>query len=372
MARLMRSVMLVVAAAVAMSCGTPEWPRLWSAYQSTFLDGQIRVIDRDSGDRTTSDGQAFAMFFTLVANDRARFDKLLRWTEVNLAAGDLSAHLPAWLWGRSSDDRWTVIDPTPRSNADVWLAYTLFEAGRAWSEPRYTRLADALATRIAQEEVMQLEGFGPVLLPRPHRHDSHGSRRIYGGDLPLQIFYALADYQRDGPWRAIALSIPAVVRASAPQGLAMDSITISEDGRITPASHGGTNAMRMYLWAGMLNRSTSGHDAILTALSGVTRASRGEQTLLAKLTTSAEKTETHDARPGFSAAVLPYLEAVGETRLAREELARLRSSRDDTTGLIGRPPRYADQTLALFAIGAHEQQFWFDARGRLRTTWMTR
>ena len=370
MVRLMRSVILVVAAAVATSCGTPEWPRLWTAYQSTFLDGQIRVIDRDSGDRTTSDGQAYAMFFTLVANDRARFDTLLRWTEINLAKGDLSTHLPAWLWGRSADDRWTVIDPTPRSNADVWLAYTLFEAGRVWSEPRYTRLADALATRVAREEVMPLEGFGPVLLPRPHRLHSHGSRRIYGGDLPLQIFCALAEYQPDGPWNAIAARIPAVVRWSAPQGLAMDSITISEDGRVTPALHGGTNAMRMYLWAGMLDRSTAGRPAILAALSGITRTSGGEHVLLAKLTMP--HIETHDTRPGFSAAVLPYFEAVGETRLAREELARLQSSRDGSTGLVGRPPRYADQTLALFAIGAHEQQFWFDARGRLRTTWMTR
>jgi endo-1,4-beta-D-glucanase Y len=369
MARLMRGAMLLVGALLTMSCGgAPEWPRVWSAYQATFLDGQMRVIDRDSGDRTTSDGQAYAMFFTLVANDRARFDKLLRWTEVNLADGDLSAHLPAWLWGRGSDDRWAVIDPTPRSNADVWLAYTLFEAGRAWNEPRYTHLAEALATRIAEEEVIDLEGFGTVLLPRPRRLQSPGSRRVYGGDLPLQIFAALAEYQRDGPWGAIAARIPAVVRASSPKGLALDSITISEDGGIAASPHAGTNAMQMYLWAGMLDRSTTGRDAILASLSGITRVSRSEHTLLAKLTMT--RVEKQDARPGFSAAVLPYLDAVGETRLAREELTRLRSSRDATTGLFGHPPRYADQTVALFAIGAHEEQFWFDARGRLRTTWM--
>jgi hypothetical protein len=34
------------------------------------------------------------MFFALVANDRARFDGLLRWTELNLASDDLTAHLP--------------------------------------------------------------------------------------------------------------------------------------------------------------------------------------------------------------------------------------------------------------------------------------
>ena len=44
-------------------------------------------------------GQSYALFFALVANDQATFDKVLAWTERHLAEGDLSARLPAWLWG---------------------------------------------------------------------------------------------------------------------------------------------------------------------------------------------------------------------------------------------------------------------------------
>jgi endo-1,4-beta-D-glucanase Y len=33
-----------------------------------------RVIDRQGGDRTTSEGQSYGLFFALVANDRARFE----------------------------------------------------------------------------------------------------------------------------------------------------------------------------------------------------------------------------------------------------------------------------------------------------------
>src|SRR5262245_32122619 len=152
---------------MAISCTPRDWPRVWAAYTSWFMDGQIRVIDRDSGDRTTSEGQAYAMFFTLVANDRERFDKLLRWTELNLADGDLSARLPAWLWGRGADDRWDVLDDNSASDADVWMAYTLFEAGRAWGVPRYTRLAESIATRVANEEVVDVPNLGFVLLPAP-------------------------------------------------------------------------------------------------------------------------------------------------------------------------------------------------------------
>src|SRR5213075_2454258 len=97
--------MLIIA-----NCSAQDWTPLWKSYAAAFMDNQVRVIDRDTGDRTTSEGQAYAMFFALVANDRARFDGLLRWTELNLAAGDLTAQLPAWQWGRDASDRWGVLD----------------------------------------------------------------------------------------------------------------------------------------------------------------------------------------------------------------------------------------------------------------------
>src|SRR5215831_2376318 len=136
-----------------------DW-QLWKNYTAVFMDNQVRVIDHDAGDRTTSEGQAYAMFFALVANDRSRFDGLLKWTELNLASGDLAAHLPAWSWGHNKENRWEVLDSNSAADADVWMAYTLLEAGEAWKEPRYTSLGTALAKRIASEEVVQLPGLG--------------------------------------------------------------------------------------------------------------------------------------------------------------------------------------------------------------------
>src|SRR5215472_6623046 len=145
---------MTVAAAAAQ-----DWP-LWKSYTAAFTDGQVRVIDRGEGDRTTSEGQAYAMFFALVAGDRLRFDGLLHWTESNLADGDLSSHLPAWLWGQRQDKSWGVRDANSAADADLWMAYTLLEAGNAWAEQRYTSLGRALAKRIAAEEVAQISGFG--------------------------------------------------------------------------------------------------------------------------------------------------------------------------------------------------------------------
>src|SRR5438270_13691880 len=85
---------------ISVACDAQDWQSLWKSYAASFMDNQIRVIDHDAGDRTTSEGQAYAMFFALVANDRPRFDSLLRWTEINLASADLTSPSPALSWGQ--------------------------------------------------------------------------------------------------------------------------------------------------------------------------------------------------------------------------------------------------------------------------------
>ncbi|MEK9939779.1 MAG: glycosyl hydrolase family 8, partial [Methylotenera sp.] len=78
---------------------------------------------------TTSEGQAYALFFALVANDQPQFERLLQWTQLNLAQGNLATNLPAWHWGQKADGSWGVIDGNSASDADIWIVYTLLEAG---------------------------------------------------------------------------------------------------------------------------------------------------------------------------------------------------------------------------------------------------
>src|SRR5438046_563543 len=111
--------MLIIA-----NCSAQDWTPLWKSYAAAFMDNQVRVIDHDAGDRTTSEGQAYGMFFALVANDRAHFDGLLHWTVQNLAAGDLSTNLHSWLWGHNASNQWGVIDNNSASDEAIWIAYT--------------------------------------------------------------------------------------------------------------------------------------------------------------------------------------------------------------------------------------------------------
>ena len=98
---------LLAGTMLAASPCNAAWP-LWQRYVETFIAGDGRVIDRTASDRSTSEGQAYALFFSLVANDRALFQRVLRWTEQNLAQGDLRTTLPAWHWGKRRDGSWGV------------------------------------------------------------------------------------------------------------------------------------------------------------------------------------------------------------------------------------------------------------------------
>jgi endoglucanase len=76
-----------------------------------------------------------------------------------------------------------------------------------------------------------------------------------------------------------------------------------------------------------------------------------------------------NAPPGFSAAVVPYLQAVGMKTQARIEMDRLSAMKNPTLGLYGKSPVYYDQNLALFSMGWVEQRYRFDRDGRLKVKW---
>ena len=179
------------------------WPD-WDTFAGRFVQADGRVIDLTFERKTTSEGQAYALFFALVANQRPQFDKLLSWTSDNLAAGQLGDRLPAWLWGLRADGSWGVKDQGPASDADLWLAYTLLEAARLWQAPKYADTGHKLLDQIRRREIVQAGGAGPVLLPGPFGFAlERGRFRIDPSYLPDFMFRYLAEADPQGPWRAV-------------------------------------------------------------------------------------------------------------------------------------------------------------------------
>jgi endoglucanase len=351
------------------SCRAQDWPSLWKSYTAGFMDQQVRVIDHSAGDRTTSEGQAYGMFFALVANDRSRFDGLLRWTEQNLAQSDLSTHLPSWLWGRSSNGQWHALDSNSASDADVWMAYTLLVAGKMWKEPRYTRLGLALAHRIASDEVVEVPGLGTMLAPGPTGFQHGNSYRLNASYVPLQVILGLGEFVPDGPWKKIAAAIPALIKDSAPHGFVSDwtEVRTSNPPQVSPTVCS-YDAIRVYLWAGMLDSATAQRGAILNAIGGMA-AYLQNNAVPPAIVRPDGSIQDPKGPVGFSAALVPYAAALGNDQIVKQQMSRVQAEYNAQTGLYGNPARYYDQNLALFGLGFQQKQFWFDAKGTLHVKW---
>lgn len=363
-------------------CRQSSWP-LWSAYSARFVNAQGRVFDPSSDRQTNSEYQAYAMFFAVVADDRPHFDRLVNWAEVNLAQGELGSHLPGRHWGRDQNGAWGVLDPKSDSDADVWMAYSLLEAGRLWNVPRYSSTGRSLLTRIAKNEVVNLPGFGAMLLPGASGFQNEQSWVLNPSYVPGFLFERLAVVDPAGPWREIAQNIPRLVEQSARHGFAMEWVEyfpgdgfypVSEETRAklekgtsgAGAEYGG---IRVYLWAGLQDENTPVRARLVNAVSAMSGY-----------------LDTHDAPPqrvddrgipeaqpgpvGFSAAVLPYLRALpGRSRVSAQQMIRMSLMKDDATGLYGKELTCEDQNLSLFARGYVDGLYRFGPAGELHVRW---
>ena len=364
-------------------CKPTPWP-LWNAYATRFINADGRVIDPSRGSITTSEGQSYAMFFALVDNDRGTFDKLLAWTQNNLAGGDMSRHLPGWMWGKASDGSWRLLDAGPAADSDCWIAYSLIEAGRLWQHKPYTDLGRAMLAMISAQEVSDLPGFGPMLMPGPSENFIHNTiSTVNPSYVPLFLFERFAAVDPAGPWNEVAADIPKLIAQSSRGGFAMDWANYVPGKGFTPASGAGPaapgttaptpvgsyDAIRVYLWAGMVNSAVKTRPALLESLSGMA-------TYLANHGAPPEKVSdqgvplAQDGPVGFSAAVLPYLAGrKGMQRAVSAQRARIVAAHVAGTGLYGSDPAYYDQNLVLFGTGFADGRFSFSPGGELKVEW---
>jgi endoglucanase len=362
------------AAEGAEGAGCAAWPA-WQSFQAAFMGAQDRVVDPASAQaHTVSEGQAYALFFALVAGDRERFERILRWTEEQLAGGDLSLRLPAWRWGRRADGGEGVLDGNSAADADLWIVYALGEAGRLWRERRYLALSSVLAERVLLEETTVLPGLGRTLLPAPHGFSFDGRRwRLNPCYLPLFLGRWLAVRSGDARWTEVLHSQIRLLRESAPRGFAPDWIDYRAPGEAGPPAgiaaagdgaaerSGSYDAVRVYLWLGLSDDREPERAALLRHFAPM--ADLVERGGVVPLSVDAFDGQARGSGPaGFQAALLPFLDASGRAAAVRRLELALQQQ-----GVPG--DAYYEQALSLFALGFRERRYRFAADGGLRPAW---
>ncbi|NYT63866.1 cellulase [Alcaligenaceae bacterium] len=351
------------AANAAAACGAlPAWHQ-WERFQEQMVSEQGRVVDQsDPRQITTSEGQSYAMFFALVNNDRVMFRRLLRWTESHLAQGDLTAHLPSWLWGQAEDGDWKVLDDNTASDSNLWIAYSLLEAGRLWNEHGYTVLGTLLLQRMAREEVVLLPGFGHLLLPGKSGFVHDQVWRFNPSYLPPQLMARARHALEVEPWVSLSGNTERLLMETSPHGVAPDWVSWVEGKgwkqRAADESVSSYDAIRVYLWVGMLHPEAPAAAALKAHFKQAVRHFDAAGLPPEEMDIAGDRA-SGVGPVGFSAAWLPLLDG---TPLAQAQLSRLEK-------VATQPMGYYDSVLALFGLAWHGQRYQFDATGRLIPAW---
>jgi endoglucanase len=357
---------LLIGVCTSARAADASWPA-WNSYKKLYLSADGRVVDASVTQHiTTSEGQSYALFFALVANDREAFGRVLQWTQNNLAAGSLERKLPAWQWGRADDGAWRVLDANSASDSDLWIAYSLFEAGRLWCDTAYTSLGRSLAARILREEVTFVPGLGPTLLPGPKGFVDRQTWRLNASYSPIQVLRAIARHSRDRLWNDVVKSSERVILGSAPHGFAADWIRYEPESGFAADKDtrgaGSYNAIRVYLWAGMLSPSDPLHNRLARSLAPMMR-NAAQRTAPVESVDTISLAMQGEGSPGFSASLLPMLSNAKQT--AALATHRTRVERE----ALQKPNAYYSDSLSLFGLGWLEERYRFDASGALDVRW---
>jgi endo-1,4-beta-D-glucanase Y len=192
----------------------------WESYRQRFIQKDGRVIDYEASDRSTSEGQAYAMLRAVLIDDPETFALTLNWAENNLQRqvnGKLTDSLWAWKWGKNSDGKWGTIDSNFASDGDIDAITALIFAYRRWNRPEYLELAKVklqdlwnLSTAVGPEGKRYLLP-GPALAFVPNTSTFY-LNPSYLAPYAFRIF-AQVDPQRD--WLSLVDSSYSILEKSA-------------------------------------------------------------------------------------------------------------------------------------------------------------
>lgn len=209
------------------------------AFLAEYVDrsgsGAGRVVRRDQGGDTVSEGQAYGMLVAVGTGDEKTFRSIWTWTRKHLQRSD---GLLAWRW-----DDGKVVDDMPASDADLDAARALVLAGTAFGDPAFTKAGTALGSDLLDEMTVETPD-GRILLPGPWA-DGAGPWSYNPSYAAPATFALMARTTKDPRWTELATGSRAVT-AKILRGAALPSdwAQVRLDGTVVPlpsaTGNGGT------------------------------------------------------------------------------------------------------------------------------------
>jgi endoglucanase len=199
-------------------------PEAGQAFLDGYVDGDGRVVRRDQGGDTVSEGQGYALLLAVVADDRDRFEAVWRWTRTHLRRAD---GLLSWWWADGA-----VRDRSSAADADLDVAHALVLGGDHFEVPEWRRDGVALGRAVLDTETATTR-LGRVLLAGswvegpPYRVDPSYASPV--------AFAVLAEASGDDRWNELAAGSRALLHALLARApLPPDWAEVSARGAVAP------------------------------------------------------------------------------------------------------------------------------------------
>lgn len=134
---------------------------LWRSYKIEYIESStFRTLDKQKNNITTSEGESYTMFRSVLMDDKTVFDNSLSWTNTNLK--HKNDNLFSWEFGQNSDGKYTIISENGGQNSatdgDTDIALSLIFAYSRWNDTKYLDQAKALVKDIWDKEVVTVNG----------------------------------------------------------------------------------------------------------------------------------------------------------------------------------------------------------------------
>lgn len=189
------------------------------AFLDIYVDPDGRVVRRDQGGDTVSEGQAYGMLVAAGIADEERFRAIWAWTAAELQRDD---GLLAWRWADGA-----VVDPSPAADADLIAAGALVLAGQRFDDSALVAAGRKISAAVLDLETASL-GPAEVLVAGPW---AVAERVVNPSYFVVPMMSELHD-AGEWAWRDVAASSRRLLddATAAPPHLVPDWATVTPDG----------------------------------------------------------------------------------------------------------------------------------------------
>lgn len=278
-----------------------------------YVDSDGRVVRRDQGSDTVSEGQAYAMLLAVARDDADRFGLVWEWTKRELQRSD---GLLSWHWSDGA-----VSDEQPASDADVDAAYALLLAGERFGNPGYVREARRIATAVMEEETLAVQG-GRVLVAGVWARDERVVNPSY---FYPEAYRRFGEAFGDPRWdQLVQGSLATIEQLASADSLPPDWATIASNGAVSPGRPSGSGA-----------DASTGYDAARVPIRFASSCEKRERDIAARLWPAVRGWGTSAQHASQIVAAAAAAHAAGERERSEDLLDRAEAAVRDQPSYYG-------------------------------------